>query len=285
MCTAVNQEDLVTVHHEMGHIEYFMRYRNLHWVFRNGANPGFHEAIGDTLALAVSTPAHLEGLGLLTKNPDSPQPQPNFPGLPALPAGVSEQDLNYLMTQALEKVRWTESLGHETRFFFSFRLDRFAVVQVAFIPFGYLMDKWRWSVFDGTAMADLNGEWWRLRQELQGLRPPSNRSASDFDAGAKYHIPANVKNQQTKNKNKKKHGANFINVFQVEYIRYFVSFVVQFQFYEAMCKEAGAVPAAPLYKCDFNANTAAGLKLMCVCEQKRKKKATWMITGSLCAGT
>ena len=209
MCTAVNQEDLVTVHHEMGHIEYFMRYRNLHWVFRNGANPGFHEAIGDTLALAVSTPAHLEGLGLLTKNPDSPQPQPNFPGLPALPAGVSEQDLNYLMTQALEKVRWTESLGHETRFFFSFRLDRFAVVQVAFIPFGYLMDKWRWSVFDGTAMADLNGEWWRLRQELQGLRPPSNRSASDFDAGAKYHIPANVKNQQTKNKNKKKTRSQF----------------------------------------------------------------------------
>ena len=73
------------------------------------------------------------------------------------------------------------------------KLNFWLGIQIAFIPFGYLMDKWRWSVFDGsTNDANLNENWWKLRQELQGLRPPVNRTESDFDPGAKYHIPANV---------------------------------------------------------------------------------------------
>ncbi|KAK4008639.1 hypothetical protein OUZ56_013772 [Daphnia magna] len=221
MCTTVTQEDFVTVHHEMGHIQYFMNYRNQHWVFRNGANPGFHEAIGDTIALAVSTPAHLKKLGLL-KETTPAKTKPRIDNLPELPPGVSEQDLNYLLSQALEKI--------------------------AFIPFGYLMDKWRWSVFDGsTTDSNLNAEWWRLREELQGLKPPVFRNESDFDPGAKYHIPANV-----------------------EYIRYFVSYIVQFQFYESLCKEAGQYdpnnPELPLYKCDFDGSKPAGAKLKAMLE-------------------
>lgn len=66
-------------------------------------------------------------------------------------------------------------------------------IKITFIPFGYLMDKWRWSVFSGeTTDAKLNTEWWNLREELQGLKPPVDRTESDFDPGAKYHIPANV---------------------------------------------------------------------------------------------
>ena len=64
--------------------------------------------------------------------------------------------------------------------------------QVAFLPFGYLMDKWRWGVFDGTTGDNLNSDWWKLRETLQGLRAPVERSEDDFDPGAKYHIPANV---------------------------------------------------------------------------------------------
>ena len=65
MCTRINQKDLTTVHHEMGHIEYFLAYRNQPTVFRAGANPGFHEAIGDTISLSVETPSYLKQIGLM----------------------------------------------------------------------------------------------------------------------------------------------------------------------------------------------------------------------------
>ena len=65
MCTDISMEEFVTVHHEMGHTQYQMQYKGLPWAFRGGANPGFHEALGDTLALSVSTPKHLHAVGLL----------------------------------------------------------------------------------------------------------------------------------------------------------------------------------------------------------------------------
>ena len=65
MCAGVTQEDLITIHHEMGHCEYYLAYKNLPYPFRNGANPGFHEAIGDTIALSVENPKHLKSVGLL----------------------------------------------------------------------------------------------------------------------------------------------------------------------------------------------------------------------------
>lgn len=190
-CTSVNMEDLVIAHHEMGHIQYFMQYKDLPVTFREGANPGFHEAIGDVLALSVSTPKHLHSLNLLSSE-----------------GGGYEHDINFLMKMALDKI--------------------------AFIPFSYLIDQWRWRVFDGSITKEnYNQEWWSLRLKYQGLCPPVPRSQDDFDPGSKFHVPANV-----------------------PYIRYFVSFIIQFQFHEALCRAAGHT--GPLHKCDIYQSKEAG---------------------------
>ncbi|KAI2584458.1 angiotensin I converting enzyme [Homo sapiens] len=149
-CTTVNLEDLVVAHHEMGHIQYFMQYKDLPVALREGANPGFHEAIGDVLALSVSTPKHLHSLNLLSSE-----------------GGSDEHDINFLMKMALDKI--------------------------AFIPFSYLVDQWRWRVFDGSITKEnYNQEWWSLRLKYQGLCPPVPRTQGDFDPGAKFHIPSSV---------------------------------------------------------------------------------------------
>lgn len=193
-CTDITTDDFQTVHHEMGHIEYFLQYKDLPVVYRGGANPGFHEAVGDVLALSVTTPKHLHAVGLLPELLDD-----------------EKIDLNYLMITALEKI--------------------------AFLPFGFLMDQWRWSVFEGeTLPADYNTKWWELRLKYQGLVPPVERSADDFDPAAKYHIPSGT-----------------------PYIRYFISFILQFQFHEALCEAAGHEGA--LHKCDIYRSTDAGTKL------------------------
>ncbi|KAF7480676.1 angiotensin-converting enzyme [Marmota monax] len=193
-CTTVNMEDLVVAHHEMGHIQYFMQYKDLPLAFREGANPGFHEAIGDVLALSVSTPKHLHTINLLNSEDNS-----------------YETDINFLMKMALDKV--------------------------AFIPFSYLIDQWRWRVFDGSITKEnYNQEWWSLRLKYQGLCPPVPRSQGDFDPGAKFHVPASV-----------------------PYIRYFVSFIIQFQFHEALCQAAGH--QGPLHKCDIYKSKEAGKRL------------------------
>ncbi len=158
MCTEVNMEDLVTIHHEMGHIEYYLQYKEQPVVFREGANPGFHEAIGDLLALSVSTPGHLNKVGLFSPLVDD-----------------LETTLNFQMQMALDKI--------------------------AFLPFGYLMDVWRWDVFSGkTSFDHMNKRWWELRIKYQGLSPPVKRSENDFDAGALYHIPAGVGFMRFENK-------------------------------------------------------------------------------------
>nr|XP_027209715.1 angiotensin-converting enzyme-like [Penaeus vannamei] len=207
MCTEVNMVDLVTVHHEMGHIEYFMAYKNLPHVFRDSANPGFHEAIGDLISLSVSTPTHLEDVLGLTPTRRS-RPRDDSSEEKEL-SDEEKRDLNFLMKMALEKI--------------------------AFLPFGYLIDKYRWGVFDGSiGSEDLNGAWWQLREALQGVAPPDGaRGEEFFDPGAKYHVPANV-----------------------PYIRYFVSFIVQFQFHQRLCQAAGHT--GPLHTCDIYNNADAG---------------------------
>ncbi|NXE97932.1 ACE enzyme, partial [Menura novaehollandiae] len=190
-CTVVNMDDLITVHHEMGHVQYFLQYKDQPVSFRDGANPGFHEAVGDVMALSVSTPKHLHSINLLDQVMEN-----------------EESDINYLMSIALDKI--------------------------AFLPFGYLMDQWRWKVFDGRIKEeDYNKEWWNLRMKYQGLCPPALRSEDDFDPGAKFHIPANV-----------------------PYIRYFISFVIQFQFHQALCDTAGH--KGPLHTCDIYQSREAG---------------------------
>lgn len=152
MCTSINMQDLITIHHEMGHIQYYLQYKNQPPVFREGANPGFHEAVGDLLALSVSTPNHLNKIQLLTL---------------ANEFDDTQTTLNYQMRVALDKL--------------------------AFLPFGYLMDAWRWDIFSGKVpFKDMNKHWWKYRLSMQGVSPPEKRSEKNFDAASKYHIPAGV---------------------------------------------------------------------------------------------
>ncbi len=194
MCTKVNSDDFVTIHHELGHNYYQRAYKNQSFLHQNGANDGFHEAIGDFIALSI-TPQYLVDIGLLD------------------PARVpsADKDIGLLLRQAMDKV--------------------------AFLPFGLLVDKWRWSVFDGSVKpADYNKAWTDLRLQYQGIVPPVDRPADAFDPGAKYHIPGNT-----------------------PYMRYFLARVLQFQFYEAACRTAGW--KGPLHRCSFYGNKAVGAKL------------------------
>lgn len=117
-----------------------------------------------------------------------------------------------------------------------FLLQR-SLEKVAFLPFGYLVDQWRWKVFSGeVGPGDYNSAWWALREKYQGVAPPAPRSEQDFDAGAKYHVPANT-----------------------PYARYFLAAILQFQFHRALCREAGF--NGPLYQCSIYGNKKAGEKL------------------------
>jgi peptidyl-dipeptidase A len=192
MCVQINEEDFTTVHHELGHNYYQMAYSTKAFLFRDSANDGFHEAIGDTIALSV-TPNYLKQLGLIDKVPDQ------------------SADIGFLLNRALDKV--------------------------AFLPFGYLVDQWRWKVFSGeVGPNDYNKAWWDLRLKYQGIVPPVPRTEQDFDPGAKYHVPANT-----------------------PYSRYFLAAILQFQFHRALCREAGFT--GPLYQCSIYNNKKAGEKL------------------------
>lgn len=201
MCTSVNMEDFITVHHEMGHIMYYILYKDQPLLFRTGATPAFHEAVGDTIALSVSTPKHLQKVGLLDNYADS-----------------EADNINALFEMALERV--------------------------AFLPFGYLIDLWRWDVFSGAVNeTQWNSHWWALREKYQKVYSPVPRSEEDFDPGAKYHIPASS-----------------------QYIAYFLAHILEFQFYRSLCIAAGEydpqnAAANPLHKCDFFESQAAGEKL------------------------
>jgi peptidyl-dipeptidase A len=113
---------------------------------------------------------------------------------------------------------------------------RMALAKVAFLPFGLMIDRWRWGVFDGSIKpADYNAAWWRLKAKYQGVAPVAPRGEDFFDPGAKYHVPANT-----------------------PYTRYFLADILQFQFYKALCDAAGY--KGPLHECSFYGNKAAGAK-------------------------
>ncbi len=117
-----------------------------------------------------------------------------------------------------------------------------ALEKVAFLPFGLLMDKWRWDVFSGATAPDAyNERWWELRLKYQGVRPPVSRSASDFDPGGKFHIPSNV-----------------------SYTRYFVAAILQFQFHKAACDMAGW--EGPLHRCSIYGSKEVGERFAAMLE-------------------
>ena len=192
MCIGVNDEDFVTIHHELGHNYYQRAYQQQSPLHRTSANDGFHEGIGDTIALSI-TPEYLAEVGLLRRVPPA------------------DRDLGLLLRLALDKV--------------------------AFLPFGLMVDQWRWKVFSGEiGPEEYNEGWWDLRTEYQGIRAPVPRSEADFDPGAKYHIPANT-----------------------SYTRYFLAHILQFQFHRALCEVAGV--EGPLHRCSIFGSLEAGARL------------------------
>ena len=193
MCITPTEEDFTTIHHELGHIYYDLAYAKQPHLFQNGANDGFHEAIGDTIALSI-TPDYLQKVGLRTT-----------------PVQGGGDDIADLMDRALGKV--------------------------AFMPFAYLVDKWRWDVYAGkTKPADYDKAWWALREQYQGIKRPAAMAGDGFDAGAKYHVAADT-----------------------PYARYFIATMLQFQFHRALCREAGYT--GPLNRCSIYGNKKAGEKL------------------------
>ncbi len=204
MCIKVNSSDFVTIHHELGHNYYQRAYNQQSYLHLNGANDGFHEAIGDAVALSI-TPEYLVQIGLLDKD--------------KVPS--ADKDTGLLLRQAMDKV--------------------------AFLPFGLLVDKWRWGVFNGSiAPANYNKAWTDLRRQYQGIVPPAERPANAFDPGAKYHIPGNT-----------------------PYTRYFLARILQFQFYKAACDAAGW--KGPLHRCSFYGNKDVGKKLNAMLEMGASK--------------
>ncbi len=192
MCMKPIEEDLFTIYHELGHVYYFVWYKDQPALFQDGAHDGFHEAIGDAVNLSV-TPGYLNRIGLVSAVKPS-----------------QEAVINQQMKMALDKI--------------------------AFLPFGKLIDEWRWAVFDGRVKpAEYNKAWWELRRKYQGIVPPLERTEEDFDPGAKYHIPGNT-----------------------SYTRYFLSFILQFQFHKALCDASGY--KGPLHECSIFNSKEAGEK-------------------------
>jgi peptidyl-dipeptidase A len=215
-CLKINADDFVTIHHELGHNYYQRAYKGQSFLYENGANDGFHEAIGDFVALSI-TPSYLVQIGLLdpTKVP------------------APDKDIGLLLRQAMDKV--------------------------AFLPFGLLIDKWRWGVFSGAIPATAYEKGWNdLRLQYQGIVPPVARDETRFDPGAKYHVPASV-----------------------PYTRYFLARLLQFQFYQAACKQAGW--KGPLHRCSFYGNKEVGAKLNAMLAMGQSKPwpdALQVFTGS-----
>lgn len=204
MCTEVNEEDFDTVHHELGHNFYQRAYKDQDFLYKDGANDGFHEAIGDFIGLSI-TPEYLKQIGLINESEMPPE----------------DADTALLLNIALKKI--------------------------AFLPFALTVDGWRWDVLSGkTAPADYNDAWWAKRLEMQGIVPPGPRPADAFDPGAKYHIPGNT-----------------------PYLRYFLSYILQFQFHKAACEQAGW--EGPLHRCSIYDNKEVGERFNAMLEMGASK--------------
>ncbi|MBT8054697.1 MAG: M2 family metallopeptidase [Xanthomonadales bacterium] len=134
-----------------------------------------------------------------------------------------------------------------------------ALGKIAFLPFGLMVDQWRWKVFAGEVGPEgYNDLWWQLREQYQGVRAPRERPADAFDPGAKYHVPGNT-----------------------PYTRYFLAHILQFQFHRALCEIAGN--EGPIHRCSIYNSEAAGERLNAMLEMGRSRpwpEALEALTGS-----
>ena len=204
MCIQKTGEEFAVIHHELGHSYYQRAYKSLPLLYRSSANDGFHEAIGDTIALSI-TPKYLKEIGLVDDIPDA------------------SNDIGMLLKLALDKI--------------------------AFVPFGLMVDQWRWRVFSGEVKpSDYNKAWWQLREKYQGVMAPVARPVDAFDPGAKYHVPANT-----------------------PYTRYFLAHILQFQFHKTLCDISGNTD--PIHRCSIYGSKEAGEALNNMLEMGKSK--TW----------
>nr|CAD7409048.1 unnamed protein product [Timema cristinae] len=225
-CSDVSLRSFLTAHHEMGHIENFVLYKDQPPTYREGANPGFDEAIGDVITLSVMSPKHLKKIGLLSDDEH---------------VGSYESNINHLFSVALRKL--------------------------TLLPFAYVIDLWRWAVFQGSVTPrNYNCHWWYLREKYQGVVPPEKRSEEQFDPGSKFHVAANV-----------------------PYIRYFISAILEFQMHRHMCEVVGEYDPndtrKPLHSCDIYQKQQAGTllrRVMSMGSSQPWPEALKVITGSRC---
>ncbi|XP_045782320.1 angiotensin-converting enzyme-like isoform X2 [Maniola jurtina] len=189
-CTEVTMQDLISTHHEMAHIQYYLQYADQPQLFRDGANPAFHEAVANAATLSVYNIPHLQRMGLYQNKSHDPY----------------EVGMNFLMSMALEKV--------------------------AYLPFAFMVDQWRWSVFE-DGVQHMNARWWQMKLRFQGVTPPIVRTEADFDPGSKYHI-----------------------ISDQEYIKYFLATILEFQIFEQLCVVSGYT--GHLYECDVYRSRDAG---------------------------
>jgi peptidyl-dipeptidase A len=197
MCIEIDDENFRVIHHELGHNYYQRAYRAQPYFFREGAHDGFHEAVGDTVALSI-TPEYLRRIGLADGSDNA------------------EADRLVLLRRALEKI--------------------------AFLPFGLLIDRWRWRVFAGEVRPDAyNRTWNEHRERYQGVCAPEPRTEEDFDPGAKYHVPANV-----------------------PYLRYFFAHILQFQIHRGLLRSIGW--DGPLHRGSVYGEKEAGRRLAAMLE-------------------
>ncbi|XP_051170699.1 angiotensin-converting enzyme-like [Leptopilina boulardi] len=196
-CLKINIEDFEMIIHEIGHIQYYMAYKDQPTIFRNSPNSAFHEAIGDTILLGLMAPQNLQRLGLVK----------DF---------LLVDNIPILLKQALFKL--------------------------PVMIHSLIMDFWRWQVYSGKIKpSNYNRSWWKLYKKFMGIKPPSRRSEIYFDPAALFHITENVPT-----------------------IRYFLSTILQFQFFETICRASvtGKIENSnlqiPLHQCDIYGSQEAG---------------------------
>lgn len=196
MCTKVTMDNFLTAHHEMGHIQYDMAYAKQPFLLRNGANEGFHEAVGEIMSLSAATPKHLKSIGLLPSNFQEDD----------------ETEINFLLKQAL--------------------------TIVGTLPFTYMLEKWRWMVFqDKIPREQWTQKWWEMKREIVGVVEPLPHDETYCDPASLFHVSNDY-----------------------SFIRYYTRTIYQFQFQEALCQ--AAKHDGPLHKCDISNSTEAGQKLL-----------------------
>ncbi|XP_037925206.1 angiotensin-converting enzyme-like [Hermetia illucens] len=201
-CTEITIEDYVNAHQEVARIQYFMQYTGQPYMFRDGPNPAFHEAISQAIGLCVSGPVHLQKIGLLSAAIETA-------------SGNSIVNIEYLLSMALG--------------------------QLPLMAFSLTLEKWRWDVFE-KGPVNMNSRWWELNLRYMGITPPTARTNEQFDAGAKYHV-----------------------ISDQDYIKYFVSTILQFQIFAELCSVANHL--GPLHTCDFYRSREAGRLLMDVMQK------------------